>query len=41
MNDVAAPIAWEIAVIRSWRKLALSAVASLAVASCIWQLKYR
>jgi len=41
MSDVQSPIPWEIAFIRSWQKLASTAVAALAVASAIWELGYR
>jgi uncharacterized membrane protein len=34
-------VGWEIAIMRSWQKLALTCAAALAVASCAWQLRYR
>jgi len=34
-------VSWELALIRSWRKLALICAAALSVASSLWQLTYR
>jgi len=34
-------VPWELALIRSWRKIALICAAACAIASAAWQLKYR
>ena len=34
-------VTWELALVRSWRKLALIGAAALGLASALWQLKYR